>query len=150
METKQLKVLDLFSGCGGLSLGLHLAQNPSLGLSYRTVMAVDNWDAACNTYEANLGIKPTCSSVDSSEIEGLLGSAGKIDIVVGGPPCQGFSTSGKRALDDPRNDLVWAYLRAVEAAEPSAFILENVSGFASFSKGLLLAEVKAKRYLWRP
>lgn len=139
--SEKLRTLDLFSGCGGLSLGLEMVR-PNGNQLFETVMAVDNWQAACDTFEKNFGLKPVCTSVDADEIPALLGGLGRIDIVVGGPPCQGFSTSGKRALDDERNTLVWAYLRAVQLTKPKVFVMENVSGFASFSGGQLLSEVK--------
>lgn len=135
------RTLDLFSGCGGLSLGLSMSGNENEP-KFETVMAIDNWGVACKTFEKNLGITPVCTSITSAEIEILLRNLGRVDLVVGGPPCQGFSTSGKRALDDPRNDLVWSYIKAVEILQPQAFLMENVSGFASFVGGKLLAEVK--------
>ena len=136
-----LKVLDLFSGCGGLSLGLHLAQNPKW--RFETVAAIDIWDTACETYEVNLGLKPVVIGVSKESVKAALKQVGKVDVVVGGPPCQGFSTSGKRALDDPRNKLVLAYLEAVKLAKPKLFLMENVVGFTTFQDGNLLREVKA-------
>jgi DNA (cytosine-5)-methyltransferase 1 len=137
----ELRTLDLFSGCGGLSLGLSMSGD-KLGSRFTTAMAVDNWEMACRTFEKNLGLKPKCASVASDGILELLEEAGHIDVVVGGPPCQGFSTSGKRVLDDPRNDLVWSFFKAIEITKPSMFLMENVSGFASFVGGQLLREVK--------
>ena len=142
-ETLELKVLDLFSGCGGLSLGLHWSKGPN-GESFQTVAAVDNWDIACQTYERNLGVKPYNEGVTVDLIRSIVSKVGQIDILVGGPPCQGFSTSGKRALDDPRNKLVLAYLEAVEIAKPRAFVMENVLGFTTFQDGQLLTEVKRR------
>lgn len=142
-NTPELKVLDLFSGCGGLSLGLHWAQGPN-GEKFQTIAAVDNWDIACKTYETNLGVKPYNEGVTGELVRSILSSVGKIDVIVGGPPCQGFSTSGKRSLDDPRNKLVLAYLEAVEIAKPRAFLMENVLGFTTFQDGQLLTEVKMR------
>ena len=112
-----------------------------LGGRIETVAAADIWSPACATFESNLGITPYNAGVDKRLIRKILSSVGKVDLVVGGPPCQGFSTSGKRALDDERNHLVKAFLQAVELAEPSAFILENVVGFTSFQNGKILEEV---------
>jgi DNA (cytosine-5)-methyltransferase 1 len=71
----------------------------------------------------------------------MLEKVGDVDVVAGGPPCQGFSTSGKRALDDPRNGLVKAYFSAVALAKPKAFLMENVSGFTTFQGGDIMREV---------
>ena len=125
-----------------MSLGLSMAGLGSKSAGrIETVAAADIWTPACATFESNLGIKPYNSGVDKRLIRRILSSVGKVDLVVGGPPCQGFSTSGKRALDDERNHLVKAFLQAVELAEPSAFILENVVGFTSFQNGKILEEV---------
>lgn len=139
--SQSYKVLDLFSGCGGLSLGLHWAKGPN-GETFQTVAALDNWDIACKTYERNLGLQPINQGISKRLVKTILDEVGKVDIVVGGPPCQGFSTSGKRSLDDPRNLLVREYLNAIELAQPAAFIMENVVGFTTFQDGNLLAEVK--------
>jgi DNA (cytosine-5)-methyltransferase 1 len=139
--SRSATIVDLFSGCGGLSYGLHLAAD-SLGINARTVAAFDNWQVSCDTYERNIGVKPTCASLEIDNLTQLLDGIGSVDLVVGGPPCQGFSTSGKRALDDPRNQLVWSFLKVVEMLQPKAFLMENVSGFASFAEGRLLSEVK--------
>lgn len=142
-KTTELRVLDLFSGCGGLSLGLHWAKGPN-GEQFKTKAAVDVWEAACQTYEKNLGLKPHVVGVSRELVQELVKEHGGFDVVVGGPPCQGFSTSGKRALDDPRNKLVQAYLDAVEIVKPKAFVMENVLGFTTFQDGNLLREVKAR------
>lgn len=140
-QPTNLKVLDLFSGCGGLSLGLHWAKSAT-GSGFETVAAIDNWEAACKTYAHNLGLKPYVEGVSSGLVKKILKEVGAIDIVVGGPPCQGFSTSGKRSLTDPRNKLVLEYLEAVKLTKPKAFIMENVVGFTTFQDGNLLKEVK--------
>jgi DNA (cytosine-5)-methyltransferase 1 len=139
--SQSFKVLDLFSGCGGLSLGLHWAKSRGGG-SFETVAAVDNWGIACDTYEHNLGLAPIVAGVSSTLISEILKKSGPVDVVVGGPPCQGFSTSGKRSLSDPRNKLVVDFLAAVELAKPKAFLMENVVGFTTFQDGNLLREVK--------
>lgn len=139
----ELRVLDLFSGCGGLSLGLHWASGPN-GEKFKTTAAVDVWAEACQTYEKNLKLKPYVEGVSKDLVTRLITEHGGFDIIVGGPPCQGFSTSGKRALDDPRNKLVLAYLDAVEIVKPKAFLMENVLGFTTFQDGNLLKEVKSR------
>ena len=141
IASKSFKVLDLFSGCGGLSLGLHWAKSNE-GYSFETVAAVDNWAMACKTYEHNLGLAPVVAGVSRKIIEEVLRKSGPVDIIVGGPPCQGFSTSGKRSLGDPRNKLVVEFLDAVKLAKPTAFLMENVVGFTTFQNGNLLREVR--------
>lgn len=139
MPTNKVKCLDLFSGCGGMSLGLSWAKYK--GASIESVAAIDNWKEACDTYQSNLGIKPLNDGVTIKTVGSVLDLVGDVDLVVGGPPCQGFSTSGKRALADKRNHLVKAFLDAVELASPRAFIMENVTGFTTFQDGNLLLEV---------
>ena len=131
------RVLDLFSGCGGLSLGLHWAESEN-GHRFETVAAVDNWEVACETFEHNIGVSPICGGVTGELISDILKKSGPIDVIVGGPPCQGFSTSGKRALGDPRNKLVREFLNAVRLAKPKAFLMENVVGFTTFQEGKFL------------
>ncbi len=132
--------LDLFSGCGGLSLGMSLAKSEH-GDSIETACAIDIWEIACKTFEHNLGLKPICEPIDDDLIERVNLESGPFDIVVGGPPCQGFSTAGKRALDDDRNKLVLAFLRAIEITNPKVFVMENVTGFKTFQNGKIHEEV---------
>ena len=132
--------LDLFSGCGGLSLGMSLAGN-SNGDKIETRCAIDIWEIACKTFEHNLGLKPICEPIDDELIRKVQKDFGPFDIVVGGPPCQGFSTAGKRALDDKRNSLVLAFLRAIEITNPKVFVMENVTGFKTFQNGQIHEEV---------
>jgi DNA (cytosine-5)-methyltransferase 1 len=122
-----------------MSLGLSWAKFKNK--SIHSVGAIDNWKEACRTYERNLGVKPLNDGVSVKHVGSLLDRVGDVDLVVGGPPCQGFSTSGKRALADKRNHLVKAFLDAVELASPQAFIMENVTGFTTFQNGNLLIEV---------
>ena len=144
-NNKKFTVVDLFSGCGGITHGLH--QVDVQGYSYETLAAVDIWPAACDTLEFNFptvdvireGLSPKVIKrlVDKYKSQG-------VDLVVGGPPCQGFSTSGKRALDDPRNSLVKMYLNAIEALQPRAFLMENVVGFTTFQDGKIRKDVIEK------
>lgn len=107
------------------------------------VAAIDNWRAACDTFDLNFEVGARCEGVDRQTVEKALEDVGEVDLVVGGPPCQGFSTSGKRAFDDPRNALVLAFLEAVKVARPKAFLMENVSGFKTFQAGKVFAETIA-------
>jgi DNA (cytosine-5)-methyltransferase 1 len=142
---KKFTVVDLFSGCGGITHGLH--QVKVQGYSYETLAAVDIWSAACDTLEVNY---PTVDVIreglSPKVIKGLFSKykSQGVDLVVGGPPCQGFSTSGKRALDDPRNSLIKMYLNAIEALQPQAFLMENVVGFTTFQGGKIRKDVIEK------
>ena len=134
------KSLDLFSGCGGLSSGLSWSRG-EYGSRIEVAAAIDNWAAACNTYARNVGVQPIVTGVTNDSIKSALSQTGNVDLIVGGPPCQGFSTVGKRALDDPRNELVKTFFTAIELARPRAFLMENVTGFTSFQSGALMREV---------
>jgi DNA (cytosine-5)-methyltransferase 1 len=133
--------LDLFSGIGGLSLGLERAGLRCLG-------GIDHWPDAQATFESNLHplrchlSDLTRTTVD--EIEAFFDvEVGQIDIVSGGPPCQGFSTVGKRNEADPRN-LLWTHYRDLVAAiRPAYVLIENVEGMLVVRKGALADEVIA-------
>ena len=133
------KSLDLFSGCGGLSLGMSLSSNAT-GDKIETACAIDIWEIACRTFEHNLNLKPICEPIDDNLIRKAEKDFGPFDIVVGGPPCQGFSTAGKRALNDERNSLILAFLRAIEITNPKIFVMENVTGFKTFQNGKIYEE----------
>lgn len=135
-----LTSVDLFSGCGGLSFGAHMAAS-SLGANLSTAAAVDNWQEACDSYAANLGLVPQCAPVTDRRIRAIAGEVGPVDLLLGGPPCQGFSSVGNRAFDDPRNKLVKAYMRAVKHLQPTAFVMENVNGFVTMQQGKIFSEV---------
>jgi len=134
----ELKFVDLFSGCGGLSLGFSQA-----GLE--GVFAIERDPMAFETFEANLlGNRgtgrpfrwPAWLEKKAWCIEELLAThlgklsslEGEIDVLCGGPPCQGFSFAGRRQEDDPRNLLFNKYVEVVEALQPKAIVLENVPG----------------------
>lgn len=117
------RVISLFCGAGGMDAGFHHA-----GL--RIVWANDRQRNACATYAANFPGPVICddvSSIDSS----LIPDA---DVVVGGPPCQGFSVAGKMDPNDPRSAMVWQFCRIVEEKRPRAFVMENVSALGRLRK----------------
>lgn len=118
----KLTVLDLFCGAGGLSLGLARA-----GLT--TILAVDNNKAALQTYSANFGSH--IAELDLSKAVTLP----ETTVVVGGPPCQGFSSAGLRQRNDHRNSLVGCFVRIIAELRPPAFIFENVEGFLTAEGG---------------
>ncbi|MCL4120813.1 UNVERIFIED_CONTAM: hypothetical protein GTU68_038665 [Idotea baltica] len=116
------KCIDLFAGCGGLSLGLEQA-------GFEPVFAVEQHIDAFTTYQRNLITDITQILLKyKSELTSLKG---EIDLIAGGPPCQGFSMNGKRDPFDPRSSMVEAYLDFVKAVEPKMILMENVRGFRS-------------------
>ncbi|MDR0281430.1 MAG: DNA cytosine methyltransferase [Paucimonas sp.] len=135
---KPLTFIDAFAGCGGLSLGLMQA-----GLVGKFAIERDKFAFA--TLKHNLLAKngrfkydwPHWLPDEAIGIVELLNGyqdqleeiAGKIDILVGGPPCQGFSSAGRRQHDDPRNQLFASYLKLVDIIKPQAVLIENVRGF---------------------
>ena len=128
------KVLDLFCGAGGLSLGLKRA---GFGIS----LAVDNWSHAQETFACNSPDVPFLKA-DISQLKGadLLGPAGiqgneQPALIAGGPPCQGFSSAGKRRPGDPRNTLVGTFACLVAELKPHFFLFENVEGFLTMDRG---------------
>lgn len=127
-EPPKIKVLDLFCGCGGMSKGLDDA-----GLEI--VAGLDIWDKAIDSYKKNFDHLSICN--DLRKIPPELFSdqynikKGHIDLIVGGPPCQGFSMAGKRDIKDPRNSLFMEYVKYLNFFNPKAFIMENVMGILS-------------------
>ena len=118
----KIRVLDLFSGAGGLSQGLKEASR-----RFATVRAVENDPAAAASYAHNHGK----TKVYTGKIEDWLTSEDvpRADIVIGGPPCQGFSALGKKDVLDGRNQLWQYYAETIHRAEPRYFVLENVPAF---------------------
>lgn len=115
--------LDLFSGAGGLSLGLSRC-------GWKPLLAVDHWPDAIRTYRRNFSDHRSVSmdirDLTAAQLAQALPQAP--DWVVGGPPCQGFSTVGKRRRGDPRNLLVKEFMRIVRTLQPEGFVIENVVG----------------------
>ena len=127
------RFLDLFCGIGGLSLGLQQAGHCPIG-------GIDLWGEALTTFRHNHPGVPTLQAditrVTSARIEAEFGAAASaIDVVVGGPPCQGFSTVGKRDSGDPRN-LLWQGFHQIGAeVRPAYVVIENVEGLNVMQKG---------------
>jgi DNA (cytosine-5)-methyltransferase 1 len=115
--------LSLFAGCGGMSLGFKWA-------GYEVKGFLELEEGLRSIYRANfpqpLELGGDISSLTDVEIERAAQRLGSVDIIVGGPPCQGFSLSGKRSVSDPRNTLFLDYLRFVDACRPKVAVLENV------------------------
>ncbi len=124
-------IVSLFAGAGGLSSGFAAA-----GMKPKVAVEIDR--DACATYERNLGFAPLQLDVAGpSTIEAITASIGNkpVDAVIGGPPCQGFSTAGGRWADDPRNRLIFSYFSIVEALKPRWFLFENVEGLLTSGGG---------------
>lgn len=127
-------VIDLFAGCGGMTQGF-------VDLGFRPVLAVE-WElSAAATYASNFGE----DHVFLGDIGDLPdASVPEVDVVIGGPPCQGFSNLGTRDPGDPRNKLWREYVRVVESARPKMFVIENVDRFRSSHEfGLLQEEIRS-------
>ncbi len=124
-------LLDLFAGAGGLSLGLHWAGFESMG-------AVEFDSDAAATYDTNFGGHIERDGAELPlpiEHVDFTRYAGKVDLLAGGPPCQGFSHLGKGLADDPRNILWREFMRAVEEVQPRAFLMENVPPILAAEEG---------------
>lgn len=128
ISNMQYNVLDLFCGCGGMSRGLEDA-----GLN--VIAGIDVWDKAINSYKKNFNHQGICEDLTKLSPEQFQQKYNKdnkqIDIIVGGPPCQGFSMAGKRDKKDPRNSLFMEYIKYIDYFKPKAFIMENVIGILS-------------------
>jgi DNA (cytosine-5)-methyltransferase 1 len=134
-------VASLFAGCGGSSLGYSMA-------GYREVFASDFDPHACATLRLNFpGVtvrEGDVAGVQASEILRAGGlRAGELDVLDGSPPCQGFSTAGRREFGDQRNRLFLEYARLVREVRPRAIVMENVSGMVKGKMRVTFAEVLA-------
>lgn len=140
--TKQPNAISLFAGAGGCSLGFKQA-------GYKIIYATDFDKAATETYKANFPETiAECKDINNIDFPQLLTELkikpGEIDVLIGGPPCQGFSTAGPRFWDDPRNHLLKQYVRALEIIQPKWFLMENVEGLLTSNNGEYVKEtVKA-------
>jgi DNA (cytosine-5)-methyltransferase 1 len=131
MVKKSPTVIDLFSGCGGASLGFLLQ-------GFTLAAAVDNDEAACKTYSTNLGLEPLLEDIDATSAKEILKSAdlksGEPTVVIGCPPCQGFTRLRKRKFDR-RNRLIYNYVNLVEELKPEFVLFENVPGILKVARG---------------
>jgi len=128
-------VASLFAGAGGSSLGFAMA-------GYREVLAVEWDDHAAACLARNFpGVRVHHGDVADVDPAMLGMPAGELDVLDGSPPCQGFSTAGRRSIDDPRNQLFRQYVRLLRAWRPRALVMENVAGMASGKMRGLFGEV---------
>jgi len=133
-----MSILSLFSGCGGCSLGLMQA-----GLEVNAAVDIDQ--DACDTYSANIRQNIAwCADLSRITPEQLLEKShlhpDEIDLIVGGPPCQGFSSAGAKDWADPRNILLRNFVEIVTSLKPTWFIMENVEGLLTANNGIFLIE----------
>jgi DNA (cytosine-5)-methyltransferase 1 len=149
MSNKKYKVVSLFSGAMGLDLGLHSAKR------FDVIACVEVEKVFCSTIRENikrgaLPSKPLVYEIDIKKLkpEQLLKDLGlkigELDVLIGGPPCQSFSTAGRRGtVQDPRGTLVWDFMRFVKGLRPKIFLMENV-------RGLLSAAIQHRPIAMRP
>ncbi|MES2418021.1 MAG: DNA (cytosine-5-)-methyltransferase [Bacteroidota bacterium] len=135
--------IDLFSGAGGFSLGLNTA-------GFKNIFSIDYQKEFCDTYRANFPkhhlIQRDISQLGNEEILTIIGN-NEIDVIVGGPPCQGFSMAGiigRKFIDDERNHLFNEFVRIVNVVKPKIFVLENVARLYIHNKGETRKEIIAK------
>ena len=139
--TERPLAIDLFSGCGGMSLGLEAA-----GFDIAASVEIDPIHSSIHHYNFPYGatICRDICRLSSQEIVTNIKNKGfktDIDLIAGGSPCQGFSNMGKRQLDDPRNQLIFEYVRLVSEIQPKYFIFENVPGMKTPKYEPLLQEL---------
>jgi len=154
MRKRKLKAIDLFAGAGGFSLGLQQA-----GID--VIAAVEKDKFCCDTLRANKKSAFPKMRIIEEDITKLSGDQllkkvgmrkGQLDVLVGGPPCQGFSfASSRRSINDPRSKLMWEFKRMVKEIQPRYFVIENVRGLLSFKDffQLLLKSLEKCGYVVR-
>lgn len=139
-----MNIIDLFSGVGGLGLGFEQA-------GFKNICSIDNWHDAIKTHNFNRkeinGYVEDIGSFKNEHLTSLL-SKHKIDGVLGGPPCQGFSsarlsdtTEENQKLNKLRNKLVFEFIDVVKKVDPFFFVMENVRGMLSINKGEFLRDI---------
>lgn len=138
MEEETMNAIDLFAGCGGLSKGF-------MDAGFDILVGVDNDQAALNTFAKNhngaIAMNADLSKQETfDEIKKIAGNR-SIDVIIAGPPCQGFSLTGSRNFDDKRNKLYLAVIEMVKQYQPKGFIIENVPGMATLYDGQIKNEI---------
>ncbi|WP_104735531.1 DNA cytosine methyltransferase [Hanstruepera ponticola] len=135
-----MNVIDLFSGCGGLALGFKWA-------GFNTLLASDVDENCEKTYKFNFPrvpfIREDLRDISTNQIKSQVTES--VDVVIGGPPCQGFSLANKnrnKVKHDPRNELFYEFVRVVTDLQPKAFVMENVRGLLSMQKGKVIQLMK--------
>ena len=139
VNSKIISVVDLFAGCGGLSLGFQNA-------GFKIVAAYDNWDEAINIYKRNFN-HPIFKR-DLNDIEDLSDiKRFHPDMIIGGPPCQDYSSAGHRNEDLGRAQLTISYAEIVTRIRPKFFLMENVPNIQKSEKlGIILQKISGKAH----
>jgi len=132
-------VISTFAGCGGSSLGYSMA-------GFHELLAIEWDDNAVETFKLNFPDVPVyhgdIAKISVGQVLETTGlKPGELDILDGSPPCQGFSTAGKRVFDDNRNQLFQEFVRLLRGLKPKVFVMENVSGMIKGKMKLLFAEI---------
>lgn len=140
---KEFRVLDLFCGAGGFSCGLDMVDG------FSTEVALDFESSALNTFQKNSpNTKCVCGDICDERIKKEIVDAckeRKVNMIIGGPPCQGFSLKGKNlGLDDPRNFLFLEYVDLVNRIRPEVFVIENVKNMISSGNGYFIKQIYEK------
>lgn len=132
-SSAKFKGIDLFSGAGGLTLGF-------VNAGGTPIAAVDHDLDSTRTYATMF---PDCQNVFHGDIEGWSPETSEeVDIIIGGPPCQGFSLArGQRFLNDPRNHLYKEFVRIVDQLRPKWIVIENVPGITNIGDGAILEQI---------
>lgn len=145
MSSESATLIDLFSGCGGFSLGAELA-------GFHSLVAIDNNPVLQSGYKKNFpitrAIEADVGQILRPDWRQLIGNV-RPDGIIGGPPCQGFSRIGKRSKGDPRNTLIHHFYRHVDELHPKFFVMENVEGLLDDdSRNVLMSAIErvAGRY----
>lgn len=123
--TKAIKTISLFSGAGGLDTG-------AISAGADVVWANDMMKEACETYRTNIGNHIVQGDINEHLDE--LKDFKDVDLVIGGPPCQGFSVAGKMDAHDKRSQLIWSYAQVISIIKPRAFIMENVKALGTIER----------------
>lgn len=139
-QIKEFNILDLFCGAGGFSYGMHKNSH------FKTVVAIDFNEKAADTFKKNMpdaevivGDITDDKTRDRIIIESKLKG---VNMIIGGPPCQGFSMKGKKlGLNDPRNFLFMEYLNLVQEIQPEVFVIENVKSLLNTADGWFKDEI---------
>lgn len=133
MNESTYNVIDLFCGCGGLSLGFEKA-------GFDILLGIDVWEDALKTFRHNHRKSDTLcadlAELDPKDVQERIGGK-QVDVIIGGPPCQGFSIAGKRIVEDKRNELYKSFVRMVAHFKPKAFVLENVPNILALGEGIV-------------
>lgn len=137
-KTGCCKSIDLFCGAGGMTAGFKAA-------GIKSLLSNDIEESACTTLKINNPEIPIlCGDITQTEIKDAIEKTarkGDVDIICGGPPCQGFSMAGFRSADDPRNQLFREFIDIVKRVNPKVIVFENVEGLLSYQGGKTYQEV---------